>query len=120
MRPDVWRLLLGYAPPNSDGKEGVLRRKRLEDLECLSQYYDIADTERSDDEINMLCQITVDYCPCTVPDVSFFQEPQVKKSLEHILYTWLNIYCSVPVAFICQVICESEGKEEMNAPVVSN
>ncbi|KAK7840642.1 tbc1 domain family member 22a [Quercus suber] len=56
MRPDVWRLLLGYAPPNSDGKEGVLRRKRLEDLECLSQYYDIADTERSDDEINMLCQ----------------------------------------------------------------
>ncbi|KAM4105881.1 hypothetical protein ACJW30_04G022600 [Castanea mollissima] len=87
MRPDVWRLLLGYAPPNSDRKEGILRRKRLEYLDCVSQYYDIPDTERSDDEINMLRQIAVD-CPRTVPDVSFFQEPQVQKSLERILYTW--------------------------------
>ncbi|XP_050258627.1 GTPase-activating protein GYP1 [Quercus robur] len=87
MRPDAWRLLLGYAPPNSDRKEGILRRKRLEYLDCVSQYYDIPDTERSDDEINMLRQIAVD-CPRTVPDVSFFQEPQVQKSLERILYTW--------------------------------
>jgi hypothetical protein len=87
MRPDVWRLLLGYAPPNSDRKEGVLRRKRLEYLDCVSQYYDIPDTERSDDEINMLRQIAVD-CPRTVPDVSFFHQPQVQKSLERILYTW--------------------------------
>ncbi|KAF3973153.1 hypothetical protein CMV_003412 [Castanea mollissima] len=88
MRPDVWRLLLGYAPPNSDGKEGVLRRKLLEYLGCVSQYYDIPDTERSDDEINILCQIAIDYCPRTVADVSFFLEPQVQKSLERILYTW--------------------------------
>ncbi|RDX76159.1 TBC1 domain family member 22B, partial [Mucuna pruriens] len=87
MRPTVWRLLLGYAPPNSDRREGVLRRKRLEYLDCVSQYYDIPDTERSDDEINMLRQIVVD-CPRTVPDVSFFQQQQVQKSLERILYTW--------------------------------
>ncbi|CAL0322094.1 unnamed protein product [Lupinus luteus] len=87
MRPTVWRLLLGCAPPNSDRKEGVLRRKRLEYLECVSQCYDIPDTERSDDEINMLRQIAVD-CPRTVPDVSFFQQQQVQKSLERILYTW--------------------------------
>ncbi|PRQ31227.1 putative Rab-GTPase-TBC domain-containing protein [Rosa chinensis] len=87
MRPDVWRLLLGYAPSNSDRREGVLRRKRLEYLDCVSQYYDIPDTERSDDEINMLRQIAVD-CPRTVPDVSFFQQEQVQKSLERILYTW--------------------------------
>ncbi|KAL6196531.1 hypothetical protein ACLB2K_032146 [Fragaria x ananassa] len=87
MRPDVWRLLLGYAPSNSDRREGVLRRKRLEYLDCVSQYYDIPDTERSDDEINMLRQISVD-CPRTVPDVSFFQQEQVQKSLERILYTW--------------------------------
>ncbi|KAG4961452.1 hypothetical protein JHK87_038085 [Glycine soja] len=30
MRPTVWRLLLGYAPPNSDRREGVLKRKRLD------------------------------------------------------------------------------------------
>lgn len=87
MRPDVWRLLLGYAPPNSDRREVVLRRKRLEYLDCVSQFYDIPDTERTDDEINMLRQIAVD-CPRTVPDVSFFQQAQVQKSLERILYTW--------------------------------
>ncbi|GMN36243.1 hypothetical protein TIFTF001_005866 [Ficus carica] len=87
MRPNVWRLLLGYAPPNSDRREGVLRRKRLEYLDCVSQYYDIPDTERSDDEINMLRQISVD-CPRTVPDVTFFQQVQVQKSLERVLYTW--------------------------------
>ncbi|TQE04928.1 hypothetical protein C1H46_009399 [Malus baccata] len=90
MRPDVWRLLLGYAPSNSDRREGVLRRKRLEYLDCASQYYDIPDTERSDDEINMLRQIAVD-CPRTVPDVSFFQQEQVQKSLERILYTCLAL-----------------------------
>ncbi|GLT34916.1 hypothetical protein SLA2020_094040 [Shorea laevis] len=107
MRPDVWRLLLvsplgktrhimvtedfcnvrGYAPPNSDRREGVLRRKRLEYLDCVAQFYDIPDTERTDDEINMLRQISVD-CPRTVPDVSFFQQAQVQKSLERILYAW--------------------------------
>ncbi|WJX74598.1 hypothetical protein P8452_58230 [Trifolium repens] len=87
MRPTVWRLLLGYAPTNSDRREGVLRRKRLEYLDCVSQYYDIPDTERSDDEINMLRQIAVD-CPRTVPEVPFFQQPQVQKSLERILYAW--------------------------------
>ncbi|XP_047175994.1 GTPase-activating protein GYP1-like [Vigna umbellata] len=87
MRPTVWRLLLGYAPTNSDRREGVLRRKRLEYLDYVSQYYDIPDAERSDDEINMLRQIAVD-CPRTVPEVSFFQQEQVQKSLERILYTW--------------------------------
>lgn len=87
MRPNVWRLLLGYAPPNSDRREGVLARKRLEYLDCVSQYYDVPDTERSDDEISMLRQIAVD-CPRTVPDVTFFQQPQVQKSLERVLYTW--------------------------------
>ncbi|XVF84337.1 hypothetical protein PTKIN_Ptkin17bG0028900 [Pterospermum kingtungense] len=87
MRPNIWRLLLGYAPPNSDRREGVLRRKRLEYLDCIAQFYDIPDTEKSDDEINMLRQIAVD-CPRTVPDVAFFQQEQVQKSLERILFTW--------------------------------
>ncbi|KAL5055789.1 hypothetical protein RYX36_036471 [Vicia faba] len=87
MRPKVWRLLLGYEPPNSDRKEGVLRRKRGEYLDCISQYYDIPASERSDDEVTMLRQIAVD-CPRTVPDVPFFQQQQVQKSLERILYAW--------------------------------
>lgn len=86
-RPTVWRLLLGYAPPNSDRREGILRRKRLEYTDCVAQYYDIPDTDRTDEEINMLRQIAVD-CPRTVPEVSFFQQEEVQKSLERILYTW--------------------------------
>lgn len=87
LRPTVWRLLLGYAPPNSDRREGVLRRKRLDYFDCVAQYYDVSDNERTDEEINMLRQIAVD-CPRTVPDVSFFQQAEVQKSLERILYTW--------------------------------
>ncbi|KAK1318404.1 hypothetical protein QJS10_CPB04g01904 [Acorus calamus] len=87
MRPNVWRLLLGYAPPNSDRREAVLKRKRVEYMDCVSQYYDIPDSERSDDEISMLRQIALD-CPRTVPDVTFFQQSEVQKSLERILYTW--------------------------------
>ncbi|AQK55437.1 TBC1 domain family member 22A [Zea mays] len=79
--------LQGYAPPNKDRREGVLTRKRLEYVECVSQYYDIPDSERSDEEITMLRQIAVD-CPRTVPDVTFFQNHQIQKSLERILYTW--------------------------------
>ncbi|CAA2975021.1 Hypothetical predicted protein [Olea europaea subsp. europaea] len=87
LRPTVWRLLLGYAPSNSDRREGVLKRKRHEYLDCVAQYYDIPDIERTDEEISMLRQIGVD-CPRTVPDVSFFQQAEVQKSLERILYTW--------------------------------
>ncbi|KAL7085885.1 hypothetical protein ACP275_14G305300 [Erythranthe tilingii] len=87
LRPTVWRLLLGYAPCSSDRREGVLRRKRLEYLDCVAQYYDIPDTDRTDEEINMLRQIAVD-CPRTVPDITFFQQAEIQKSLERILYTW--------------------------------
>lgn len=47
----------GYAPTNSDRREGVLRRKRLEYLDCVAQYYDIPDIQRTDEEITMLRQV---------------------------------------------------------------
>lgn len=87
LRPTVWRLLLGYAPPNSDRREGVLMRKRQEYVDCVAQYHDIPDADRTEDEIHMLRQIAVD-CPRTVPDVPFFQQTAVQISLERILYTW--------------------------------
>nr|XP_043628713.1 TBC1 domain family member 22B-like isoform X2 [Erigeron canadensis] len=87
IRPNVWRLLLGYAPTNSDRREGVLKRKRTEYFNYVSQYYDVSDNERTDEEISMLRQIAVD-CPRTLPEVAFFQQVEVQKSLERILYTW--------------------------------
>eukprot|EP00249_Psilotum_nudum_P021569 c28156_g1_i2 orf=388-1668(+) len=87
MRPVVWRLLLGYAPPNADRREAVLMRKRQEYMDCVTQYYDIPDAERTEDEIHTLRQISVD-CPRTVPDVPFFHQPVIQASLERILYIW--------------------------------
>ncbi|PKA61564.1 hypothetical protein AXF42_Ash018177 [Apostasia shenzhenica] len=104
MSPDSQKLSLGARATDSarvtkftkelsrsvvilDRREGVLSRKRLEYLDSVAQFYDIPDSERSDDEIGMLRQIAVD-CPRTVPDVTFFQQAQIQKSLERILYTW--------------------------------
>eukprot|EP00850_Spirogloea_muscicola_P010357 SM000060S19689 [mRNA] locus=s60:670757:673815:+ [translate_table: standard] len=87
MRPLVWRLLLGYAPPNADRREQVLARKRREYRDCVPQYYDIPSAERTDEELHTLRQIAVDV-PRTVPDVKFFQQPALQASLERVLYIW--------------------------------
>lgn len=47
----------GYAPPNSDRREGVVGRKRAEYFDCVAQFYDVSDNERTDEEINMLRQV---------------------------------------------------------------
>ena len=85
----------GYAPPNSDRKEGILRRKRLEYLDCVSQYYDIPDTERSDDEINMLRQVFLcllnshlDYYKSLLPN---FDELLMTFLLD---CRWLSTHCT--------------------------
>jgi hypothetical protein len=62
IRPIVWRLLLGYAPPNADRREAALARKRQEYLDCISQYYDIGDDDRSSDENEMLHQVPLILC----------------------------------------------------------
>ncbi|KAF3513215.1 hypothetical protein F2Q69_00001411 [Brassica cretica] len=89
MRPDVWRLLLVHTTPSTTSSLSLLLHT------ITSHHYDflfiypfyILNVLNSDDEINMLRQIAVD-CPRSVPDVSFFQQAQVHKSLERILYTW--------------------------------
>lgn len=87
MRPVVWRLLLGYAPPNSDRREGVLIRKRLEYVDCAAQYYAIPDADRTEEEMHTLRQISVD-CPRTVPDVAFFHQAMIQTCLKRVLYIW--------------------------------
>lgn len=63
-------------------------RMRQEYVDCVSQYYDIPDFDRTEDEINMPRQIAVD-CPRTVPDVTFFQQTGIQASLERILYIYV-------------------------------
>ena len=53
-------------------------------LWCVITYYIVRSTNYY---FSWTCQIAVD-CPRTVPDLSFFQQAEVQKSLERILYTW--------------------------------
>ncbi|KAG1680434.1 hypothetical protein FOA52_015527 [Chlamydomonas sp. UWO 241] len=87
LRPDCWRLLSGYCPPNKARQATILRRKRLEYQEMVPTYYEIADSERSDEELTALRQVRVDV-PRTAPTVPFFHEPRIQQSLEHLLYIW--------------------------------
>ncbi|KAJ9533728.1 hypothetical protein QJQ45_026813 [Haematococcus lacustris] len=87
LRPQCWRLLLGYCPPARVRQTATLTRKRTEYTDMLPQYYDIPAAERSEDEQAALRQVMVDV-PRTAPAVPFFQEPQIQKSLERLLYIW--------------------------------
>lgn len=88
LRPDCWRLLLGYLPPNTERRETILARKRREYRDMVPDYYDTsASSLRSADEESALRQVAVDV-PRTAPGVPFFHQPPVQKTLQRILYIW--------------------------------
>lgn len=97
MRPLCWRLLLGYVPPNKELRCQVLARKRKEYKNLVSDYYDhvasnqgnsvASGVSHSHDEESALRQVAVDV-PRTAPEVSFFHQPRIQKSLERILFIW--------------------------------
>lgn len=129
----------GYAPPNSDRREGVLRRKRLEYLDCVSQYYDIPDSDRSDDEINMLRQVfsmlkdspseyhwslvpnintfpTVDFCGLSTNCTwCLFLPANTSSEIlgAHPLYM-VRFYCYLPTVFVCHKICACKVNKWMH------
>ena len=47
----------GYSSPNADWRVAALARKRQEYMDCVPQYYDIPDSDRTEDEIVMLRQV---------------------------------------------------------------
>lgn len=87
LRPLCWRLLLGYLPPNSSRQAQTLARKRREYQEMVPEYYDIANCERSEEEVGALRQVSVDV-PRTAPNVPLFHHQLIQKSLERMLYIW--------------------------------
>jgi TBC1 domain family member 2 len=97
LRPLCWRLLLGYVPPNKELRGQVLARKRKEYKNLVMDYYNhvASNQERtvasgvlhSHDEDNALRQVAVDV-PRTAPEVPFFHQPRIQKSLERILFIW--------------------------------
>ena len=53
----------------------------------VPEYYDIANNDRSEEDVGALRQVAVDV-PRTAPGVAFFHEAPVQKCLERILYIW--------------------------------
>lgn len=68
-------------------REQILARKRREYRDMVPEYYDIANGDRSEEEMGALRQVIVDV-PRTAPGVAFFHEAPVQKCLERILYIW--------------------------------
>lgn len=97
LRPLCWRLLLGYVPPNKELRSQVLARKRKEYKNLVMDYYNhvasnqdktvASGVSHSNDEESALRQVAVDV-PRTAPEVSFFHQPRIQKSLERVLFIW--------------------------------
>ena len=87
LRAASWRLLLGYAPASSSSlRRETLRRKRNEYRQWVKTYYEsLDDSDRTEDEVKTLRQITVD-APRTAPGVGFFHQDKVQESLIRVLY----------------------------------
>ena len=86
-RADVWQMLLGYLPTNKDRRSAALTRKRKEYFDSISMYFTVADADRTKQDEENLGQILIDL-PRTCPDIAFFQQTLVQKSMERILYVW--------------------------------
>eukprot|EP00026_Physarum_polycephalum_P004590 Phypoly_transcript_04612.p1 GENE.Phypoly_transcript_04612~~Phypoly_transcript_04612.p1 ORF type:complete len:612 (+),score=113.67 Phypoly_transcript_04612:185-2020(+) len=87
VRAQCWKLLLGYLPANADRRDVTLQRKRKEYFDCIPQYYDVPDSDRTETELKIFRQISIDV-PRTNPNVALFQQPEVQKLLERVLYIW--------------------------------
>lgn len=55
--------------------------------DMVPEYYDVASSDRTDDEAGALRQVAVDV-PRTAPGVLFFHQQRVQKVLERVLFIW--------------------------------
>ncbi|ODV90599.1 hypothetical protein CANCADRAFT_23950 [Tortispora caseinolytica NRRL Y-17796] len=81
LRPQAWKLLLGYLPKNSNRREETLRRKRQDYLDGLETVF-----SRPLDQV-MWHQISIDV-PRTNPHIPLYTHHTTQKALERILYLW--------------------------------
>ncbi|CAG9464961.1 unnamed protein product [Pedinophyceae sp. YPF-701] len=86
LRPQAWRLLLGYAPAAQAERAAALKAKRDEYWHLVSELIDGVDPDqRSPDNQRTWRQIQVDV-PRTTPEVRFFQHPRIRACIQRVLY----------------------------------
>merc|ERR1719361_253417 len=88
MRPQIWKLLLGYTPKNLARRQMTLDKKRKEYYDLVSRYYtDTKKEHRSDQENKIVHQIGLDV-PRTSPELRLFQIECINNLLSRALYLW--------------------------------
>lgn len=121
IRPESWRLLLGYLPTSRARQPETLRRKRSEYLNYISKYFDQGEFSRDESELQTFHQIEVDV-PRTSPGVPLFQEPRIQEMLTRILYIWAIRHPAsgyvqgmndLVVPFICVFLSEYVGDADV-------
>lgn len=83
-RPITWKLLSGFVSPNSERREAMLERKRLEYHNFVEQYYS---TRHQDIHRDTYRQIHIDI-PRMCPLIPLFQQTAIQQVFERILYIW--------------------------------
>lgn len=86
-RPVVWQMLLGYIPTNKSRRIAAIDRKRKEYHGYVEVYYNVPESFRSAQESETIVQILKDLHRCR-PDSPFFQQEQIQRAMERILYLW--------------------------------
>lgn len=89
-RAITWKILFGYLPPNKNRRELTMKRKREEYTDCIPRYYD-GDTEKSEQEQDMLRQILVDM-PRTAPGIPLFHHEIIQKVYFFLFYYYYYIF----------------------------
>lgn len=87
LRPRVWQFLLEYLPANRERQEATQSAKRQEYRDCVPQYFDVSENDRTAFQTAMHKQILVD-APRTTPGLPIFQTDLMQKSLVRVLYIW--------------------------------
>lgn len=88
VRPEVWKLLMGYLPANKEERAEILRRKRDEYHQSIPQFME---PEKNETERMTIHQIAIDL-PRTAPTDPVLAHPKVRRMMERMLYIWAMLH----------------------------
>jgi hypothetical protein len=90
LRSEVWKILLGYYPLNTDLKENLTKRKRQEYIDTSLIYDSLLENpskNMNEGEMKIYKQISVDV-PRTMPEYRLFSYERIRRMMLRLLYIW--------------------------------
>ena len=89
-RSEVWRLILGYSPSNTELKEKTIKNKRKDYFQATEMYNILLENPQknmNETEYSIYKQILKDL-PRTMPEYKIFSFDKINKIMLRILYVW--------------------------------